>query len=717
LCAVLCFVAVAVLSSGGCKKKKKKFPYIPLSFQISTKTLPESAVGAPYSVQLQAKYGTAPYQNWAITSGSLPAGFSLDSVTGIISGVAQTAGNYPITIQVEDSSSTPKTAGRDFTISVINAEWTIFVFMNGDNHLEGAAITDINEMEAAGGSTPRLNIIVQCDRHPEYDTSNGDWTTCKRYYVTSDSANNNIVSTELADLGEVNMGTQAALQQFLEWGIGRFTATKYALVFWNHGSTWQCYGHDDTDNDTIDINESYFAIDGALTTTGLAKIDFLGFDMCLVGTVEMLAEFYDVCDVLVASAELEPGHGWNYAASIGYLGSNPTATAQQLATKIVQDYTTRCELQGENDNTLAAFDTANITTFLSDLEILTGYLRSNIGTEGINLGLARSYTDTFTDGEQGENTAADIGDMLYTLRYITSDATLQNYIDSFLTSLSGITLLSRCGTRHEYASGISVFFPEEEQDFLDQSAEYSVTWFAGNYSWDELLVDYYSVGSAYVPTVLVNNVMASSPTVTQGSPVTVSGDVSGDGIADVYGGVYLVSGNILYLYYREPIHSQMTLPNGKTIENYWSSSSVWNVDFEWDAIIPVITDGIDFDFMLFDYDDDVLIVYGQFSDDGGTNWYECAAVFDQTGAFAGLVVFFNGQVVEYDPETGDIFRPYQYYIDVSIPAEGLDVGQELYATDLSLVAAQAPSGTYCVDIEATDFFDNSDDDFDIVTVP
>ena len=64
--------------------------------------------------------------------------------------------------------------------------WTVMVYLDGDNNLEPAAIDDLNEMEAVG-STNKVNVVVQFDRHAAYDNTNGNWTTCKRYYVTKDA--------------------------------------------------------------------------------------------------------------------------------------------------------------------------------------------------------------------------------------------------------------------------------------------------------------------------------------------------------------------------------------------------------------------------------------------------------------------------------------------------------------------------------------------------
>jgi len=82
-----------------------------------------------------------------------------------------------------------------------------------------------------------VNIVARFDRHPDYDTSNGDWTTCKRFYVKDDSTFS-IALEGLADLGEVDMCAQTTLQDFLEWAMGRFKAQHYALVLWDNGMTW-----------------------------------------------------------------------------------------------------------------------------------------------------------------------------------------------------------------------------------------------------------------------------------------------------------------------------------------------------------------------------------------------------------------------------------------------------------------------------------------------
>jgi alpha-tubulin suppressor-like RCC1 family protein len=78
----------------------------PIQLAVS---LPEAAQGTSYSYQLAPTGGQTPY-SFAVTSGSLPSGLSLDQATGIISGAPSTVGTYPVTVQVTDSEGRSATA-------------------------------------------------------------------------------------------------------------------------------------------------------------------------------------------------------------------------------------------------------------------------------------------------------------------------------------------------------------------------------------------------------------------------------------------------------------------------------------------------------------------------------------------------------------------------------------------------------------------------------
>jgi hypothetical protein len=84
---------------------------------VSTTSLPNGEQNAPYNTALAATGGTQPYTAWSITVGSLPAGLTLNPVTGVISGAPTVTGTFNFTVQVTDSASV--TAIKALSITVL----------------------------------------------------------------------------------------------------------------------------------------------------------------------------------------------------------------------------------------------------------------------------------------------------------------------------------------------------------------------------------------------------------------------------------------------------------------------------------------------------------------------------------------------------------------------------------------------------------------------
>jgi hypothetical protein len=75
---------------------------------ITASPLPAAPVGAAYTQQLAASYGTPPY-SYTLSAGALPPGLSL-SPTGSISGTPTTLGTYTFSVRVADSLSASSTS-------------------------------------------------------------------------------------------------------------------------------------------------------------------------------------------------------------------------------------------------------------------------------------------------------------------------------------------------------------------------------------------------------------------------------------------------------------------------------------------------------------------------------------------------------------------------------------------------------------------------------
>jgi hypothetical protein len=92
---------------------------------ITTASIEICAVDQSCYQQLHASGGTTPL-HWRITSGSLPEGLQLDAPSGVISGIATSAADYEVAIQVSDSSNPPRTASRTFrskTVPALVMDW------------------------------------------------------------------------------------------------------------------------------------------------------------------------------------------------------------------------------------------------------------------------------------------------------------------------------------------------------------------------------------------------------------------------------------------------------------------------------------------------------------------------------------------------------------------------------------------------------------------
>jgi len=132
--------------------------------------------------------------------------------------------------------------------SSAQAEWNLMIYLNGDNNLENCAVNDFLEM-ASVGSTADVNVLVQLDRKPGYNSLYGDWTDARRFRITPGLTPD--PGNELAILGEINCGQgvettpgDGSLEDFVRWACTTYRARKNAIILWNHGFGWRAAGDD-----------------------------------------------------------------------------------------------------------------------------------------------------------------------------------------------------------------------------------------------------------------------------------------------------------------------------------------------------------------------------------------------------------------------------------------------------------------------------------------
>ena len=93
-------------------------PAPPNPVAIQTSTLPSTRLAQSYSTTLFATGGTGSLV-WAIVSGALPPGVTLDASTGLIHGNASMSGRFTLTVKVTDSLNQFNANSRALTLSVL----------------------------------------------------------------------------------------------------------------------------------------------------------------------------------------------------------------------------------------------------------------------------------------------------------------------------------------------------------------------------------------------------------------------------------------------------------------------------------------------------------------------------------------------------------------------------------------------------------------------
>jgi hypothetical protein len=351
--------------------------------------------------------------------------------------------------------------GSDFVTLKYPARkpWGIYVFMCGDNDLEAAAINDVNEMERAVDPN-QYSVVVQLDRIPGYDTSNGDWTNTRRFLVTPDTSSDRVIRSTLLDsMAEINMGNGSELVRFVNWAYKAYPAERSCVILWDHGSGWEFDGKppadgvcdDMTDHDQIAVaggrRELHRALKSIRDTAG-RNTDIVAFDACLMAMAEVEYELKDVADYAVHSEETEPSAGYPYAAILGWLDGHPRATAHDLAAQIVTEYGTSYRpggsQYGHHSVTLSAVDLG--PAYDRFIRRFNGFATELVRAGGRDLpvvGSARDNCQHFACGGSHHNLNVDIKDFAAHLAADTLAPTrLRNAARSFADSLTQAVIAS-----------------------------------------------------------------------------------------------------------------------------------------------------------------------------------------------------------------------------------------------------------------------------------
>lgn len=335
--------------------------------------------------------------------------------------------------------------------------WTVLVYMVADNDLEPFALQDLTEMMSVGGNDD-FNIIVQADRANGYTNAGigglPDWTGTLRLRVDSGKL------TKLDDIGEKNMGDPTVLADFLTWGIESHPADKIAVVFWDHGSAWPGFGADMSHSwDGLTLAELQTGMAAGLSGAGRDRVTLVGFDACLMGSLESALVLRDYAEYLLASEELEPGHGWDYAA-FDEVAANPSLDAIAVSKAVMAGFRAQAvSLNTSYNITLSVVDLYNLRAVERALAAMGDVFNPNTASLVTLFGRARTGALEFGRQASVQDSALMVD--LAGVASVIADAggpiaatasVLMEAVDDAVVDLTNGTATAR-------ATGISVYWP------------------------------------------------------------------------------------------------------------------------------------------------------------------------------------------------------------------------------------------------------------------
>ncbi len=263
------------------------------------------------------------------------------------------------------------------------------------------------------------------------------------------------------NLGSVSMTDPDTLSGYIRWCAANYPASRYELILWDHGGgSVSGYGYDEkfASSGSMDLS----GLDTALRDGGV-KFDFIGFDACLMATVETALTMAPYADYLIASEETEPGVGWYYTDWLTALGENPSMPTIQIGQRIVDSFVETCaqKCRGQS-TTLSVVDLAELETTLP--EALSDFSQSTVqllqGKQFQTVATARSGAREFA-----RSSKIDQVDLVHLSQNLgTKEGKALTEI------LLSAVKYNRTSSDMTNAYGLSIYFPGQKMSMVDRAA-------------------------------------------------------------------------------------------------------------------------------------------------------------------------------------------------------------------------------------------------------
>ena len=394
----------------------------------------------------------------ALTSGfgSLLSG--TNSWYNLLGGAAGTSGSTGVRTDSTQLNRSVASGSRDKYVTLMGNgrdTVTLMVYMCGTDleSRSGMATRDIQEMCAASTGS-KVNLLL-------YTGGCASWR-------------NNLISSQVNQIWQVkdgrlvcldsnrgssSMTNPSTLSDFLRYGVENFPASRYQLIFWDHGSgSVNGYGYDEKNGRSGSM--SLAGINTALKNSGV-KFDFIGFDACLMATVENGLMLSKYADYMIAAEESEPGIGWYYTNWLNMLAKDTSTSTLDLGKQICDDFVSACSQQCPGQaTTLSVVDLAELeNTVPAKLSAFSSSVSGLIkAKEYAAVSNARTTSREFAASSRIDQ--VDLADLALKMGTEASQP--------LVTAIRGAVKYNRTGSMTD-AYGLSIYFPYQKISNVDKA--------------------------------------------------------------------------------------------------------------------------------------------------------------------------------------------------------------------------------------------------------
>lgn len=274
------------------------------------------------------------------------------------------------------------TASCDSEMNTQASEWTILIYLDGDNDLDIYSEMDIEEMMSVG-STDKVRVLVLWDRFDLpvylYEVHSEGLEVIPGLTVNGIDLNGE----------EVHMGNPLILEAFVDFGTDMYPSEHLMVILWDHGDPLYGVCWDDHWKPPWRPSPplSYENIGGSILGH---DVDVLAFDSCSAGMAD-IAYLYgqmNACEGLglgymVASEIYVPVYGFPYDRMLQQMNlvaddSEVSEVACMIVEEYADSYAAGSPGNGGNTASLSAIDPSALFTSVSVIEDLTELLRTRL---------------------------------------------------------------------------------------------------------------------------------------------------------------------------------------------------------------------------------------------------------------------------------------------------------------------------------------------------